>query len=245
MKATDQTVSGGGAGVPVDVRDQLMKNAEAMRRKIGAPSGDKIRLKKSKKFQLPSGEESSDPLRVVVLDFVSYNAYFDAPYAEGQIATPACFALGSEPTLLVPSDNSPDKQSDTCKTCPLNEFGSKGKGKACGNHRLLAVVEPSQNAEAPVYLIQVPPTSVKYWDAYVGQVLNRFPMGLMSVSTEIYFDPNSEWVSPRFGSPLPNEHVGIHAARVQAATDRLLTEPDVSNYAEPKAAPVRGARAKK
>lgn len=226
------TVTGDGGSMPVDVREQLMKRAEEMRKKIGAPSGDKIRLLKSKAFKLPNGTESSDPLRVVVLDFVSYNAWFDRPFGEN--TPPACFALGPDPLLLAPSDKSPDKQADSCGVCPFNEFGSRGKGKECGNHRLLAVVEPTGDPESPIYLLQTGPTTVKHWDAYVTQVLNRFPLGIVSVSTEIYFDPSSDYVSLRFGTPLPNEFVGVHSARIEAATARLMTDPDVSNYEKPK-----------
>jgi hypothetical protein len=228
-----RTVDGGTqkGGVPVDYQALLKRQAEAMKAKIGAPSGDKIRLTKKKTFRLPNGQESAGPLRVVVLDFVSYNAYYDRPFSEKEMTPPACFALGSDPKELAPSDNSPDKQSDEgCGPCPLNEFGSRGAGKACGNHRLLAVVEASDDPKAPIMLIQTSPTSIKHWDSYVAGVLASHPLGITSVTTEIWFDPDAESQVLRFGNPEENENIEIHAGRCEAALKRLMTEPDVSKY---------------
>jgi hypothetical protein len=222
------------ANLPADVRKQLEDDAAKMKDRIGAPSGDKIRITKKKTFKLPDGQESAGPLRVVVLDFVSYNAFYDRPFSEGDKTPPACFALGAvKPTDLAPSNSSPDKQSAACKGCPNNEFGSKGKGKACSNHYLLAVVEDSDNADAPIFLLQVSPTAVRHWEGYASQVAAKFGLGPICVSTEIYFDPSSDSPSLRFGNPEANKNIGIHAPRKAAATARLLTEPDVSGYEKP------------
>ena len=34
---------------------------------------------------------------------------------------------------LIPSANSPQAQCEDCASCPMNAFGSAGKGKACKN----------------------------------------------------------------------------------------------------------------
>lgn len=225
-------------------RRQLAAESEAMRKKIGSGGSDKIRLTKKKTFKLPDGQESAEPLRVCVLDFVAYKAFYDRDFSEKNKVPPACFALAPVKLIeLVPSANSPDKQSTQCGIsgksgcCPLNEFGSKGNGKACGDHYLLAVVGMDK-PDSEMYTIQLPPKSVKYWEAYVQQTLREKP-GLVAVSTEIWFDPDSEHQLLRFGRALDNPFIVEHMARRKSATARLLTEPDVSAYEPPPAKPGR------
>lgn len=217
--------------LPVDVRQRLEEKAKAMMSQIGSAGGDKIRVLRSKQFKLPQVEQTNDMLRVVVLDFVSYNAFFDRPWKEGDATPPACFALGSNPRELAPHASSPQKQSDTtCADCPNNEFGSAGSGKACGNHRILAVVEPTDKPDAPIYLLQLSPTAVKHWDAYVNGVLLRFKLPTIGVVTDITFDPAKEYPSLRFGNPTPNPNIGLHMGRQEQALARLLQAPDVSGW---------------
>lgn len=233
MTENTQVIEHNQAQLPADVRAKLLADTAAMAKKIAAPGGDLIRLTKKKTFKLPTGQESTPgtPLKVVVLDFVSYNAFYDRPWSDDDKSPPACFALGPNPKELVPSVNSPVVQSETnCEDCVNNAWKSKGKGKACGNHRLLAVVEPTAAVDSPVMLIRLSPTGVKFWDKYVNDVIGRFGMGPICVETEIYFDQASDYATLRFGNPTPNANLGVHAARQAAATKRLLTEPDVSSY---------------
>lgn len=226
------------SNLPVDVRQRLEKEAAEMVKRIGSPGGDFIRLTRKKTFKLPNGQESAHPLRVVVLDFVAFKAFYDRPFSEDEKTPPACFALGRGKLKdMSPHESAPAKQSETCADCPNNEFGSKGKGKACGDHYVLAVVEPSDKPDAPVYLIKLSPTATRPWDAYVTNVLSAFGRGPIAVSTEIFFDPDDEYPTLRFGDPKPNEHLLLHLGRQEAATKRLMTTPDVSNYEAPKAKP--------
>jgi hypothetical protein len=235
-------IRGGTAGVPANIAEQMEADARLMSSRIGAPGGDKIRFVE-KQFKVPGLDVMADRLRVVVVDFVSYNAFYDRIYSEKDRTPPACFALGVDPKAMVPSENSPEKQADACSECPYDEFGSKGKGKACGNHRVLAVVEPNDDPKAPMYIMQLPPTSIKHWDAYVAAIAAQFKKGPYAVETEIYFDPASKWESPRFGDPSPNENLLVHFARREAARARLLTEPDVSQWTPlKKVAPPKGKK---
>jgi hypothetical protein len=226
------------ANLPVDVRKQLADEAAAMKDRIKAPTGDKIKLTKGKKFKLPDGTESEGPLTVVVLDFVSTNTYHDRPYKEGEASSPACFAIGKlESDKLTPSPNSPDKQSDTCGECPNNEFGSKGDGKACKNGRRLAVIagegDLASDPKSPMWLLDVSPTAVKAWDAYVASIRTQYGMPPVVVVTDVFFDPTSEFQSLRFGNPQPNANLEMHLTRRAAAVERLTQEPDVSKYEKP------------
>jgi hypothetical protein len=218
----------GQTNLPVDqaaIEAKLREQAAAMKDKIGAPGGDKIRLLKTKKFKLPNGVESPGPLRGVVIDFVSFNAYFDRPYSDKDKTPPACFALASaKPQDLVP-----------------NEFGSKGAGKACGNHYLLGFVEPGGDANSPLYVIQLSPKTTKHWENYANGIQMQEGMPPISVETEIFFDPNEETQVLRFNKVGKNPHLAVHYGRQEAVLRRLLTVPDVSGFVElVKPAPRKG-----
>ncbi len=230
------------ANLPAELRAKLQADAEQMKDRIAKPTGDKIRLTKKQTFKLPDGRETEPggTLDVVVIDFTSFKAFFDKPYAEGEAAIPACFALGSAKLFdLVPSPSSPDKQNEKCGRpqgdgcCPNNEFGSKGKGKACSDHYLLGVVENSPSPDAPLYLIQVPPKSLKDWESHVAQIQAKHGLGPIAVRTEVRFDPDSEYQRLKFGILGANENIAVHAARLDEVRTRLKTEPDVSGYAKP------------
>lgn len=236
-KAAGTAVVPAKSNLPVSVAEQLKAETEALASRIQAPGGDKIKLTKKKTFKLPDGTEHPGPLSVVIVDFVSANRFFDRPYKEGEVTPPACFAIGLEPQNLVPSAKSPDKQNDNCAKCPNNEFGSKGNGKACSNHRVLAVVagegDLANDPEAPMWTLEVSPTGLKAFDAYVATVRTQYGVPPIGVITDIFFDPSSEYQSLRFGNPQPNPNLEGHFARRAAARERLMAEPDVSKYEKP------------
>lgn len=225
----------------VDIRAELKKEAAAIATRIGVPGGDMIRTTQDKKFVLPDGTKDDKPLRMVILDFVSVNQFFDRAYKKGEESPPACFAISAQPKGMVPSKNSPDIQSATgCDPCPNNAFGSNGAGKACSNGRLLALTQDSDDPEAPIWLLRVSSTAIKGFDAYVNSIKSQFETPPVGVVTEIYFDPNVTYGSLRFGNPSPNDNLDVHYERRAAAMTRLLTESDVSQYKPP--APVKGAK---
>lgn len=224
----------------LDIRAELKKKAQEIAGRLGAAGGDSIRTTQDKHFVMPDGTKDNKPLRMVILDFVSVNAFFDRPYKKGEESPPACFAIGENAKGLIPSKSSPDLQSETgCDTCPNNEFGSNGAGKACSNTRLLALVEDSDTPDSPILMLKVSATAIKGFDAYVKGIQAQFDTTPLGVVTEIYFDPNSTYGSLRFGNPAPNPNFEKHYERLGAAKARLLSEPDVSQYKPP--APVKGA----
>jgi len=229
----------------VNIRAEIKRQSDEIAKKIGAPSGDFIKVQQDKTFKLPDGAVSPGPIRGVIVDFTSANMFYDRPYKEGEVVPPACFAIGEEPEALVPSNNSPDKQSDNgCKPCVNNVFGSKGRGKACTNTRILAIVQPDADPNSPLWLLKVSPTAIKAFDAYVQTIKAQFDGTPILVETDIYFASDEKFPSLRFGNPTENKNLAVHFARQKAAKERLLAEPDVSQYAPPPpppAAPVRQA----
>ena len=63
---------------------------------------------------------------------------------------------------LVPSDNAPDKQNDSCRGCPMNSSAPPtGSGKARKNTRMLAVLPPDADSDTELWTLKVSPTGIK------------------------------------------------------------------------------------
>jgi hypothetical protein len=128
-----------------EAQKQLANEVAGLAERTQPPGGNAIRITQDKHFELPDGRRSPGPIEMIVVDFVSMNRFYEGAYDSKNITPPACFAIGLNPSTLAPSDNSPDKQSDTCAPCPMNQFGSAANGrggKACANTRRLAVLAP-------------------------------------------------------------------------------------------------------
>jgi len=232
----------GKANLPVSYAEQLAAEAAEISKRISAPTGDRIRYNGNVGFYTPDGGEG-DVIEAVIVDFLSSNLYYDGPYDRDNPQPPACFAIGPEPSTLVPSKNSPDRQADTCSACPNNQFGSaaNGKGKACKNTRLLALMPASAldspEEEAPIWILSVPPTSLKAYDAYVASLKAKHGTIPLGVITEISLDPNSQFAAPRFKAIrlLEEDELGVFVPRRDEARERLSQEPDTTGYTPPKA----------
>jgi len=212
----------------LDINKVLAEEAAQISKRIaaGAPF---IKCTQDKKFMMPDKTESAGPLSAVIIDFIAANYFFDREYEKGAIVPPACFALAVEPRSMVPHETAPAKEAEACNGCPNNEFGSKGKGKACQNTRLLAVVSPDEK-DPQIYLLKVSATGVKPFDNYVQSIKTQFNAPPLAVVTDIFFDKNARYGSLRFGNPRPNPKLRDHFELRGQARDILLAPPDVSQY---------------
>jgi hypothetical protein len=210
--------------LPANYDEELAAESLAMVKRIGAPSGDLIRVNKDKTFSLPSGE-TSPTLGVVVLSFASMFQYYEGRYDEKNIQPPSCMALGTDLSLMKPFDKVPKKQNADCPTCWANQWGTDGKGKACKNQRLLALLAPAAQKDGVIMTLKVSPTGTRYWDNYVTQVM-AMTESLIKVVTEISFDPSVDYASLRFKLIRPNEDWKDAFPRRGPALERLLTEPE-------------------
>lgn len=225
--------------LPVDIAEQERKELEALSKRLQAPTGNRITVTQSKTFKLPNGDEL-DSLECIVVDFMAAYYYYTDAFERGNITPPACFALGLEPTMLVPHDSAPNKQAEACAGCWANQFGSSGKGKACQNTRLLAVMTPDATDDAPLYLIKVSPTAIKSFDAHVGAVARTFVKPIRGVVTRISFSEDAEYASMRFSviGPCTKDQYALATSRKVEAVELLSTPPDYSSYvADEKPAP--------
>lgn len=221
----------------VDITKQLQAEVATLADRTSPAGGDVIRITQDKQFQLPDGRKTPGPINVVIVDFISANNFWHGKYDPKNIEPPACFAIGQNPTTLVPSDNSPDKQAATCAVCPNNQFGSDGDGKACKNGRVLAVIPPDYQEGDALMLLKVSPTALKPFDGYVRSVATQFKLPPIGVITSVSLDPNQTYASLRFGDPRPTPPELLHTAAAlrEAARARLIQEPDVSGYETPSA----------
>lgn len=233
-KPTGSAVATRRESLPVDVSAILERQKQAVMEKIGKPSGTVINIKQNKTMVLPSGDITSEPQEMVILDFVSMNTLYDGVYDPNNVQPPICFAIGENPDNLIASDASPDKQSETCATCPMNRYetAARGKGKACKNMRVLAVMPVDATDEDSIWLLRVSPTGLKAYDGYIRKLAQQNGLAPIQVVTKIGFDPNEEYPSLRFApaSTLDPDRLGFFVSRLEEAANLIRTEPDYSQY---------------
>lgn len=235
-KKTSSAVATRKASNIVSIQESLRAQAAQMSEKTAPAGGSAIRVSQDKKFILPDGTTSEGPLDLVIVEFMSRNTFYEGAYDPKNISPPACFAIGPNPKKLVPSDNSPAKQSDECSGCPMNQFGSDGDGKACKNTRMLAVLPPDADEDTPIWTLSVSPSAIKAFDGYVNTIAAKFNVPPVGVITTVEFDPSVSYAKLRFSDPRPNPQVVEMFSRQDEARAMLTVEPDVSSYVPPKKA---------
>lgn len=144
----------------------------------------------------------------VILHSVHTNILYDGPFDPENPTSPICYAIAEEEEGICPHPDVEHPQNAACKGCRKNEWGTadKGKGKACGNTRRLAVImagdfnpkteeftpyrEVEDFEDAEIAFLKVPVTSVKEYGSFVHSVnatLKRPPWGIV---TKISLEPN-------------------------------------------------------
>ena len=216
-----------------EIKAQAERDLAALKDKTEVGEGRSISTR-GKVFTLPDGQVIQPPMDVVIVDFVSRNLYYDTKYDPDNPQPPACMAVGDSPKGLIPVKDAPDVQHSDCDTCPLNQFGSDGDGKACKNTRYLAVVMPD-DVEGNLMTLSVPPTGTRPFDAYVNSVAKLYSLPPVGVVTQVSFHEEKSYPLPLFGDPRPNENVGLHYALREDAKELLYQLPDFSTAeAKPK-----------
>ena len=225
----------------VSIKEALQAQAAGMGDRVAPAGGAAIRVTQDKQFLLPDGTKTPGPLELVIVDFIAKNAFYEGAYDPKNIAPPACFSLGTNPLKMVPSKNAPLGQSSDCASCPNNQFGSDGNGKACKNCRVLAVLPPDADENTPLWTLSTSPTANKGFDGFVSSVVRVFQMPPIGVVTTVGFDENETYAKLTFTNPQPNPRVGEHFARQEEAKAMLAVEPDTTKFV--KAPPARGGKA--
>lgn len=230
----------------VSIQDALRAQVEDLNNRVAPATGNMIRATQDKKFILPDGTKTEGPLQLVIVDFVGNNNYYPEGFDPNNIVPPVCYSLGKNIKTMAPMANSPEPQSDSCATCPQNawESGKGGKGKACNNERLLAVLPPDADADTPIWLLKASKTAIKGFDSYVAGIARTFQSMPISVVTTVGFNDAVTYPSLEFTDPAPNPNIAEHFARQAEAAELLNRERDMSGYEAPVKAPAsrKGAR---
>jgi hypothetical protein len=219
--------------LPAEMRAKLEEDIATDIARIGATGGgDVIRAAQNKTFESPDGT-TYDEFECHIVAFTYRNEYYDTPYNAKEITPPKCFAIATSESILVSSENSPDRQNpDSCAVCQHNQFGSSPTtaGKACKNNVLLAILptDPKTIADHDIMIVKLSPTAIRPFNKYVKEILSQnVPINL--AKTRVYFDEGSAYASIRLEVVGFNaDHYDILESRKDEATRRLAEEPDVS-----------------
>lgn len=182
-------------------------------------------------FNIPGIGDTGGPMDIVILDFVAKNVYYDPsiPYDPDKITPPICGALGFDVNdNLIPLDESPEKQYDDCKDCPMNQFGSKGKGKACQNRRLVAILPPDADDTTDVMLMDISATGLKGFDTIIAQMATVAGKEPHHFIVKAFPKQAGNTASKTIGfgevRPLDEDKVAFFDAKIDTATT-MLAQP--------------------
>lgn len=191
----------------------------------------RIRVTQDKKFKFPDNTEDTQ-FEGVIVDFVVTRSFYEGTY-DPNIQPPACFRHQPDLKGMAPSNNSPVKQSDSCDTCPNNQFGSgQGNSKACKEGRKLALLPADADADAPIWPLVLSPTAVRAFDGYIQGVGRQFNVPPVGVRDPLRVRPvQLPYASVRCDNPVPNENP-LRYARQAEAQQLLNVEPDTSKYGQ-------------
>ncbi len=245
-KAPGTAVAKRGNTTPANIREQLSQEAANIQNQINAVGGSKIKTT-DKTFTFPDGTVDTGPIQLVILDFRSRNTLYEGKWDPKNPQPPSCFSIGTVIRDMEPSANSPEPQADDCSSCPMNQFGSDGDGKACKNTRLLAVMPPDATEEDEIYTLEVSPTALKRFDSYVATLSKMHGLPPVAFTTEVGFHPETTYSSLTFGNaePLDDKELAVMMAKRTEARTILEAEPNldgVEKKAPKKKAPARRRR---
>lgn len=193
------------ATLPANWEDQMAADTKADAAAVaGIGGGAWLSIRNGVlKFQSTPLPESQ--LDCVVLASIFDKAYYGGvPFDPDAPASPVCWALGQDVAgqdikKLAPSDDSHEKQHETCEGCPMNEFGTsdRGKGKACKDQVRLALLHSDYLkadliADAPVVFLRVPPTSIAAWGAHVKKITSVLEKPKYAVVTRVSAAPDDK-----------------------------------------------------
>nr|DAE98561.1 MAG TPA: hypothetical protein [Bacteriophage sp.] len=195
---------------------------------------------------------------VVILDHIFENAYYEGRFNPDNPQPPTCFAFGRNEKDMIPHVNVTEAEQnpcDNCHDCPMNQWGSDGKGKACKNVRRLALI-PAGHVDrktdelelydedhfltAEVAYLKLPVTSTKGFSTYVKQVAQAYNKPVLGVITRVYTtpDPKTQYkVNFEAIEEVPAELLGALMQRRAAVTEEIDFPYSLERDEQPAQAP--------
>lgn len=208
---------------------------EAASQEANTGGGASITVKAGKLTM--SGEEvPNNQLAAIILDAVMLNTYYDQQMDPDDPVPPVCYAFGRDEKVMAPHVDAPDPKSESCEACEMNQWGSadRGRGKACGNTRRLAMIpagtldkdgdftpyDLSDLKAAAIVYMRVPPTSISIFANYVKQLSTvlKKPSCLLFTKVSTVPDAKSQYKF-KFEAleEVPEELIGMLLDRHQEA----------------------------
>lgn len=129
-------------------------------------------------------------LDVIIIASTHANFLYEGKYDPNNLMNPDCYAYSPDGVNMAPHPSVAEPRNADCATCPNNQWGSDpsgGKGKACKNQRVLALIpastKPEEVADAEVAVAKLPVTSASNFGTYVNKcatLFNRPPLGMVT-----------------------------------------------------------------
>jgi len=208
--------------LPAEMQKEIQTQLAELQSSTDNNGSTRIKLKRGR-FILPDDTSIEGKLEAVIVSHVSVNQLYKGAYDAEDPQPPVCYAVGKDPNKLIPTNDSPDQQASACDKCPSNQWGSSGKGKACKNTRLLAILTPDDPTK--IYTISVSPTALKAFDSYINKLVNKRVLPVMVV-TNIAFDQKCDYLKLAFSLARSNENFKLFHKQKGAAEALLLTIPN-------------------
>ena len=222
--------------IPADMNTLLAQFQAAV--KAPTPKNNRVELitdpeSGKKVFEFPD-ETKVESFRCVVVNFVYANNYYDSQYIQGEFNPPVCFALGKDQDALTHSTKAKQPQYANCKDCPMNQFGTRGRGKACSNRMYVAVLPLDADQSTQIHVLDIAPTGIKAFKDYFLQLarpVNAGGLGLPPQGIDVLVRPapvTYPLIQFTDGKPLDfnSPFVRTVLSRIQEAEELLLNEPD-------------------
>lgn len=173
-------------------------------------SGGKFISTKGGQLSFDGNQMKDNEMYVVIVDHIFENTYYEGRFNPETPQPPTCFAFGRNEKDLIPHVNVVEAEQnpcDACDGCPMNEWGSDGKGKACKNVRRLALIPAGHVdrksdelelygedhfATAEIAYLKLPVTSTKGFSTYIKQVAQAYNKPVLGVITRVYVTPDAK-----------------------------------------------------
>lgn len=157
----------------------------------------------ARQIKIPSGGglafevEDDDPenpdmvkeLEAVVIFTHRINSYWENDFGTSENKAPTCSSFDAKKGMVLETGEIRD-----CDTCPLNQYGSDGDGKACKNTRRMYLL---LSGKPGVYLLSVPPTSMKDINKQLTRLMgnSKTPYSRMVVKFKLTKDKNKNGIA--------------------------------------------------
>lgn len=188
-------------------------------RQIKIPSGG------GKAFEIES-EDPEDPdvekeIEAVIIFTHRANAYWENAYGAGDNSeastgtAPNCSSMDGKTGV----DNDTGEIKN-CDTCPFNQYGADGSGKPCKNIRRVYMMI---NGKPGVYLLSVPPTSIKDVNKQLARIMgqNKIPYSRMVMKFKLDVATNKAGIKY---SKVSVERVGMLPPELCTKTAQMRKE---------------------